>query len=322
MSVMTLSALDALAKGVDARFLEVFNENKDNYKSSISELFAMKDSDGAREHTKLISGAGELARKDDGAAIVRVGTQYSYETEYIHDEYAKGVTVTRANLEDRDWSDKLDEGAMLMLNGLMSMDKAKAQVFNGGFATTTTVNGYKLSLLNDAKPLFSTAHPRFDGGSSQSNASSTSAPLSESAVEDGLNNLKTRLTDDGVMVGLMGRVALVVPPALRKKALQITGSELIHDSANNAVNVYRGNIDVYECAWLSAAAGGSDTAWFLVVKGQSKLTFIQRRGLTLDISKDNNTQNRSYDVSARWSVGHSDWRFTYGSKGDNAAYSS
>lgn len=322
MSVMTLSALDKLAKGVDARFLEVFNENTANYKSSISDLFMVKDSDGAREHTKLIAGAGELSRKEDGGPIVRVGTQYSYETDYVHDEYGKGVTVTRQNLEDRDWSDKLDEGAMLMLNGLMSMDKAKAQVFNGGFATTTTVNGYKLSMLNDGKPLFSTVHPRFDGGSSQSNASATGAPLSESSLEDALNNIKTRLTDDGVMVGLMGRIALAVPPALRKKALQITGSELVSDSANNAVNVYKGNIDVYECSWLSAAAGGSDTAWFVIVKGQAKLMFIQRRGLTLDISSDNNTKNRNYDVTARWSVGHSDWRFTYGSKGDNVAYSS
>lgn len=319
--IVSVSTLDKLAKGIDARFAEVFVENVDNYKSNISQLFMLRDSEKTREHTKLVGGTGELPLKEEGDTTQRVDPAYSYETEYIHDEFEKGVTLTRRAVEDKDYADKIDEFAMLTRSGLVSQDKAMSQVFNGGFATTTLVNGYKLSMLGDDVPLFSTIHP-LQTGATISNASSNGAPLTGSALEDGIVNIMHQKMDDGVALELNGKLALVVPPNLRKKALELTGSELEAESANNAVNIYRGNIDVFVVSWLANTHGGSDTAWYLSAQGQARLMRFLRRGLTPDFSVDNNTKNRNYDLSARWSVGHSDWRATYASKGDGAAYSS
>ncbi len=176
--------------------------------------------------------------------------------------------------------------------------------------------------MNDAKPLFSTAHPRYDGGTSQSNASSTSVPLSDSALDAARVAIINQLADDGKPLAIMGKYLLIVPPSLEKLAVQLTESELEATTANNAMNFYKGKMDVLVVNWLGAAAGGSDTAWFLTVPQQSKLMVIDRMAPTFDLHVDGNTKDRNYDVLARWAVGHADWRYTYGSKGTGAAYSS
>lgn len=314
--------LGDLAKGVDARFLEVFDENVNVYKSNLPMIFKELTSEKAREQTKLKAGTGFLVKKDEGTPITRGNQQFSYQTEYIHDTYGKGVTVTMENIEDRDWNDKLDEFKDLAQSANVSMDQAMAQVLNGGFVTTVTVNGYDISRLNDGKPLFSTAHPRSDGGTSQSNASSTGIALNDTNLEIARLAIISQLADDSKPVTIMGKFMLVVPPKLEKTAQVITQSERVAGNANNDMNFYKGSIDVLVCNWLSAAHGGSDTAWFLIVPMQSKLVFVKRKAPTFDMTVDGNTKDRSYDVVARWSTGHGDWRFTWGSKGDLAAYSS
>ena len=57
------------------------------------------------------------------------------------------------------------------------------------------------------------------------------------------------------------------PPALKREAVEITGSERDPDTAENAINVYKGSADVCVVPYLSAASGGSDTAWFLIAEG-------------------------------------------------------
>lgn len=322
MSIQTVSSLGDLAKGVDARFLEVFDENESAYISRLKSIFKVKSSDKAREQTKLKAGLGLLQKKTEGDVVPRTNQQFAYQTEFIPDTYAKGVTVTMEELQDRDWTDKLDEFKDLTLSSRLSEEKAMAQVLNGAFATTVAVNGFDISFLNDAVPMCSTVHPRYDGGSSQSNASSTGITLDDDNLETARLAVINQLTDDGTPVSIMDRFMLVVPPALEKTAQQITGSELVIDTANNNVNIYKGKIDVMSVNWLGAAHGGSDLAWFLIVPGQSKLMFIDRLSPTFDMNVDGNTKDRSYDVLARWSVGYSDWRYTWGSKGDGVAYSS
>lgn len=321
-AVQTVAFLGDLAKGIDARFLEVFDENADTYKSNLPLLFKKLSSEKTRERTKLKAGTGFLVRKTEGDTITRGSQLPAYTTEYVHDTYGKGVSVTMEEIQDRDWSDKLDEFKDLSVTASVSMDQAMAQVLNGGFATTATVNGYQVSHLNDGVPLFSTIHPRYDGGASQSNASSTSVPLSDTSLDVARRSIIAQLADDGKPLAIMGKFLLVVPPSLEKLAVQLTDSELEATTANNAMNFYKGKIDVLVVNWLGAAAGGSDTAWFLAVANQSKLIWMQRLAPTFDQTVDSNTKNRNYDVVCRWSVGYSDWRYTWASKGDNSAYSS
>jgi len=320
--VQTTAFLDKLVKGVDAKFLQVFDENVDVYQSQLDRLFMMKTSTQYREHTKMKAGTGLLSKKNQGGSLSRTSQQMGYETEFIHDTYAGGVEVTMEEIQDRDWADKLDEFKDLARSARITMDKARAQVLNGAFVTTDEINGFKISRLNDAKPMCSTVHPLTSGGTA-SNASSTGVALNDTSLDVARQALINQVTDDGVPVAVTGRLVLIVPPALTKTAVQITQSALESSTANNAVNYYKGlGIDVMEVVWLGAAQGGSDTAWFLMVPEQAKLLFIERLAPMFDQDKDSETKNRKYDVLARWSVGFADWRFIWGSKGNLAAYSS
>ena len=320
--VQTTAFLGNLVKGIDAKFLEVFDENVDAYKSSLDTLFRQRKSVQKREHTRLKAGTGLLVKKDEGGPYTYDNQKPSFETNYYHNTYGKGVMVTLEEIEDKDYQDKLDEFTDLARSARQTMDMSMAQVLNGGFTTNRVVNGIEISRLNDNVPLFSTVHPLYGQSSTQSNASATSIPLSDTNLETARIALTQQTTDDNQPLTLSSRLVLVVPPALRKLATQLAKSEQTPQDANNAVNVYKGEIDVMEVTWISAMFGGSDTAWFLMAPEQAKLMFITRVAPSMGIDVDSETDDRKYKVRARWSVGYSDWRRTWASKGDGSAYAS
>ena len=269
------------------------------------------------------TGAGVLSLFNEGSTIPRKQRYKLYNTEFVHDQYGGQIEVTRKMLMNRDWGEAFNEFKDLSLAGKVTESKAPAQLFNGAFATTTTVNSIKITVYADGKPLASTIHPRVDGGSAQSNASATGIVLSESNLETGRLALRRQLQDDGTPMTISGAIYLVVPPALEKTAKIITGSDLRSGTANNDVNIYNGgSVMVMESLWLDAVNGGSDTAWFLVAPSVAKLLFVLRNGLSMDQSVDKNTKSTLFDVILDFSVGSADWRGFWGSKGDGAAYSS
>jgi hypothetical protein len=88
---------------------------------------------------------------------------------------------------------------------------------------------------------------------------------------------------------------LLVPSKLFKLATEITESALVSDSGNNALNVYRSayGITVYSSPYLGAAAGGSDTAWFLMTPDHS-VTRIVRQGIQTALRDWSQSLNRTY----------------------------
>jgi hypothetical protein len=122
---------------------------------------------------------------------------------------------------------------------------------------------------------------------------------------------------------ITGTLYLVVPTALEKTAMIITGSELRSNTANNDINIYSGGaVQVVASHWLGATNGGSDTQWQLVAPSVSKLMLVRRAGPDMDQSVDKNTKSTLFDVILDMSVGSADWRGTYFSKGDSSSYSS
>jgi len=94
---------------------------------------------------------------------------------------------------------------------------------------------------------------------------------------------------------------LLVPQALFKLATELTDSALIADTANNAINVYRSayGFKVYSSPQLGAAAGGSDTAWFLLTKNHSVSRLI-RQGLQTALTPWQFSDNRTYTYQANY----------------------
>ncbi|HRF70092.1 MAG TPA: hypothetical protein PKV66_01535 [Candidatus Pelethenecus sp.] len=241
----------------------------------------------------------------------------------MYNNYGKFLDVTANTIEDRDFDDALDEMKDLSIGANISQDKSGMQLFNGGFATTITVNGYKMSWYGDSKPLFSTVHPTVvPGESSQSNASSTGIRFSHDNLETAKVALKEQQTDDGLPLAMLGKETLVLPLSLQREGEEETSSILTPETANNAINVFKGAQDMVVSLFLSATNGGSNTAWFLTVPARSKLYHEVRKAPMLE--SDTNIKNKvvTFTVDARWADYVKDWRRTFGSKGDLASYSS
>jgi hypothetical protein len=311
-----------LVKGTAAKASEVFDEAAEVYKRQLPGFVKNRADDAAQYNVSGLSGAGQLVKRNEAASYTKNRRYKTYDTNFVHTTYSAQLEVAMELLQDRDVSGIWDEVRQLRIAAEFWRQKSIFQVFNGGFATTTAVNGVDLTFYGDSVALFSTAHPRVDGGSNQSNASSTGIPLTESNLETGLLALRKQLLDDGTPIRDLGRIHLVVPADLDKTARIITGSQARSATANNDMNIYNdGSLPVLSTHLLSSVNGGSNTAWYLVAENMSKVYSIDRMAPSMN-SRRADHGGLLFDVDTRLSVGHGHWLGTWGSKGDNAAYSS
>ena len=312
-----------LIAGVGIEIGEVFDQGQEEYTPGIGQVLMTTSGTGAQRYVTGKTGIGRLNRFDEGDDLSLGNRTKTYTTKVAYNNYGSGVMVTKNNIMDRDFSAQLDEMKDLSVAANFSQDESGMQIFNGGFATTEEVNGYKLNMYGDGVPTFSTVHPSTKPGvSTQSNASSTSIALSVDSVETADIALIEQKTDDALPMAKSGKATLVVPPALRRTAMEIGESEKNPEDANNAINVYKGTYDVAESTFLAATNSGSDTAWFMVVPGRAKLVHEVRQAPVLESDVSILNKNVTYTVDARWANGILDWRRTYGSQGDLSAYSS
>lgn len=177
-------------------------------------------------------------------------------------------------------------------------------MFRDGFTATTTADG---------SYLFAT-HTLIGGGTVVNN---TTAALSTTSLNTAIIALRQQKNQAGVILGNVPSI-LLVPSALFKKAVEITESALLADTANNNINVYRSayGITVYTSPYLDTAAGGSDTAWFLLSKNHA-VTRIIRQGVQTALRSWEYSNNRTYLYQANFRevVYCPDYVGSYGSTG-------
>lgn len=313
-----------LIGGVGAKVVEVFDQGQEEYKPGIFSLLQNGSGTGAQEIYSGKTGVGTVELFEDGDDVP-LGRRYkTYNTTVVWNNYGKGVQVTKNAIEDRDFDAELDEMKDLSIGVNYGMDQSGIQLFNGGFSTATSVNGFKMSWYGDGKPLFSTIHPStVPGASTQSNASSTGVVFNGDNLETALVALKKQQTDDGFAMALLGKPTVILPSDLEKEGIEISQSELDPATANNAINVYRNGmaVDMASSLFLDDVNGGSATAWYVTIPQRARLYHITRQEPRLNQAVNELNFVVTYTVDARWADCVKDWRRTWGSKGDTAAYS-
>lgn len=312
-----------LIPDVGLKIAEVFDQGDELYSSGIGSLLHMKNGEGAQKNYTGKTGFGRLKKFADGEDIPAASRYKTYTTKVIYNNYGEYVSVTANQISDRDFESELNEMKDLSRAANESVDVSGAQLFNGAFATATTVNGFEMTWYGDGKPLCSTIHPTVvPGGSTQSNASSTGIPLTHDNLETGKLALNLQQTDNGLPLTLAGRMTLVTSLNNEKEALEIANSDGQPQNANNAINVYKGKVDVVTSPYFDTTNGGSNTRWFLTNQARHKLYHETRQEKVLN--QDTNILNKvvTFTVDARWADCALEWKGVWGSKGDNATYSS
>lgn len=312
-----------LVAGVGLEIAGVHNQAMEEYTPGISSLLITSTSGEVAERNFTgKTGSNKLIKFDGDGENIGTRRRYkTYTTKILYSAYAQAIEVSKLQIEDRDFANELNEVKDMTIAANFSQDESGMQLFNGGFATTTTVRGYDMTWYGDGKAQYSTVHPTVvPGGSAQSNASGTGIKFGDDNLETAKVAMTLQQTDDALPITLNGKITIAVPMNLEKEARQVVDSEKVSENSNNAINVYKGNNDIVSSQFLDSANGGSNTAWFLLVPGRTKLYHETRQSPRLE--QDVNIRNKvvTFTIDARWANYSLDWRRSWASKGDLAAY--
>jgi len=264
------------------------------------------------------TGFSSLTATEEGGAYADVERDSTYLTQMSYTKYTGAVEMTDELIADNNYQSQLNAMKDLSKAANYDQDKSGLQIFNGGFATTVTVNGFNMSWYGDAVPTFSTVHPTLSAfGSTQSNASATGIKFGHDNMNTARIALMKQQTDNGKAVMATGKIMIVAPIDLDKQIQEELDSTLDPETANNAINVWRGSMDVAESLHLTSA-----TAWFLLRQGDHELYHDVREGTTLEQDRTVKSGITTYTVASRWTESVRGWQNSWGSKGDLSSYSS
>jgi len=305
---------------------EAYDQGDDIYTPGISSVLKVISTDKAQVNFTGKTGTGRLKKFLDGDDIPTTVRDKTYTTQVAITNYGEAIEVTKNTIQDRDFDSELSEMKDISKMANYSIDEAGFQLFNGGFATTTSVGGYEMTWYNDGKPQFSTAHPTVvAGGSTQSNASSTGITFGHDNLETGTLALQLQKADNGIPLAMTGKISIVLPLALDREGREELETPKIAENANNAINVYHGGThDMVTSKFLDngmvASGVGSNTAWFLINQTEAKLYHMTRQEKTLE--SDVNIRNKvvTFTVDARFANFSKEYKGTWASKGDVSSY--
>jgi len=293
---------------LDPAIRQIFLDRYSEEPQVMPEVFNVVSSTRDSETDSATTGFGMLIETSELGALDYEDPVKMYKTVYSHKKYTKGFKVSKELMEDDQHNVIARLPKLLAKSTVRTTEYHAASVLNNGFSTSYTSYG-------DGNPLLSTKHDRADGGTAQSNASSTGITLTETNLETGRLALEKVLDDKGQIVTFQAD-KLIIPVDLRKTAQILTQSTLRPGTANNDVNIFEGVFKIVPWRYLT-----SSTAWFLQDASEHLLNFFWRVKPEFKSDYNFDADAALYKVRIRFSTGWSDWRGFWGSKGDGAAYS-
>lgn len=299
---------------LDPSFRTIYGQEVKQLPTKYQDIFNTFTSKKNIEKDSSASGLSRLVQRAENASITYEDENQGYDVTYTHLTFSGGASVSREMWEDDQFNVMTRKPKNLARAKVYTQEQFGADILNGGF--TVGGSGSALFTAGDAAALFSASHTRSDGGTAQSNL--TTADLAEDSLEAVLVAMRATLDDKG-QPELIQPDTMIVPPTLEKEASILLNSTQRVGTANNDVNYMKGKLNLIVWDWIGASNGGSDTAWFVVDKSYHKLNWFTRSDHGIEGPEyDFDTKNAKWTVDARWSAGWSDWRGTYGSKGDNS----
>lgn len=273
--------------------------------ATTAEIFKPQETTHAAWIQSINKGSGLFPAIGEAAAVPLSTPRVTNKQTTLVNTYAQGIDISKQLFDDNMhgvWARDVQDFALQAKN---TQDYTAFGLFRLGFTTALTADG--VSIFNASHTLI--------GGGTQSNTGTVA--LTPTSLNTGLVNLMEQKNQAGVISGNTASV-LLVPPAVWKHAREITDSALIADVANNNINVYRSalGITVWTSHWLGAAAGGSDTAWFLLAKNHG-FTRLIRQGLETALTDWRYSNNLSYRYQANFRENYfcADYAGSYGSTG-------
>lgn len=280
---------------LDDVFMQEFNgTTHPNYVDATSpDVFIQESVDRAAVIEEVFKGNGlwdERAEEENiSQATPRVGNQITFTVV----NFAQSVDIPKNFFDDNMHGTYEKMVRDMGETGRITRDTKAFSIYRNAFTTTLTADG-KALCANDHETLSGTTVDNLE-----------TAALSETSLNTAIVNLFEQKAQDGTVRGQVAKL-LLVPPALYKTAVEITESELKSGSEHNDVNVYSSKygIRVATSPYLGTAAGGSNTAWFLLGSNHSIRRWV-RQGVETVLVPYHTQRNNNY-------IYKGEFRETYG----------
>ena len=288
-------------------FREIFDGSFKEVPAVREKIFTSNTSEKDTEKDSSVFWFGLAQETAEGAPIDYEDPVQGYDTTYTHLKYSKGFKISLELYEDGLYNIMNKRPAALGRCMARTAENQAALVF---------VRAFNASYLGaDSEELCSTSHDRSDGGTAQSNASSTGITLTEANIETARNAMRDQLDDKGQVINVNPNL-LLIPIELEKEAHEIIDSERRSGTADNDLNFWKGRFQIVDWIYLTSA-----TAWFLMDTTVKQLNWFWRRQPTMKSDELFDTEYAVYKSTMRLSRGWTDWRGVWGSQGDGASYS-
>ncbi len=252
--------------------------------------------------TTTVGSFGTVPIKTEGAAVTYEDLGAGFDATFQADTYELAFRTSKEALDDEQEEVVSDAARALGSSMNYTYDVDHANIFNNGFSSTTG--------SPDGVALFSTSHPLIGGGTA-ANRPATDGDLSVAQLRVALNDIANTRDDAGKLLHWRPKVLLV---GYNQKwlAMELLGSELRADTADNAINAFKDDgLTVVATPYLT-----DPNAFFLMAEPSrhNVRTYWRERPNVLH-DWDFETSSMKVKIRARWKRGWSDWRGVYGTSG-------
>jgi len=303
MPISTGAFAKLMRPGLDKIWWDAYQKYPAEYKKCFTET----KSNLGYEEDVMTMGFGQAVVKPEGSSINYDEARQLWVSKLTHQVWAKGFVITKEMISDNQYKTEAPRRASDLA---FAMQQAKetngANIFNRAFNSSYTGG--------DGKELCANDHP-LGGGGTFSNIPSSSADLSETALEQAIIDIGGWTDENGHQISVMAD-HLLVHRSDAFNAERILKSALQNDSANNAINALKSSSAIPGGYSVNHYLTDSD-AWFVVTNIPSGRGLQLKQSWTPAFENDGDfdTDNARFKGTERYIFGWFNPRCVYGSAG-------
>jgi phage major head subunit gpT-like protein len=204
---------------------------------------------------------------DEGTDYSFVAPRQGADKTFVIKKYGLGFTISEEAVEDGKFDMIAMAVKMLAESAIESQEVSAMNLFNQGFSSAVTTR--------DGLSLFNTAHT-LPSGLTYRNRPATHVDLSQSSLDAALVDFETQFIRDSGKIVNMSPSILLVPPQLKRYAMELVGSDLKPDTSDNNMN----SLKQEGLRVVSSPRLTDPDAWFLLAPPEKNgLRIIKRKGI-------------------------------------------
>jgi hypothetical protein len=272
------------------------------------DVFVVEKSEKRREETVEFTTPDVVIETPEGGPYARLSVKKVYNAAVVHAKFTGEVRISHEFIQDNFYAQ--------IEKDIWGLGDAMARKMDRD-ACTQFYSGFQANLTPDGAPLFGTHTLKYS-------TSTYNNFLIGSLTSDNLNtaysNLLTTLDENG-SVSPFGRkkLQLIVPPQLKRTALQLAMGPYEFDTANRAINTFNvpqgWETEVRVLPLLAEAPASlfnAGTQWYVRDAVRANNIFFSREEPKTEVVKDPHSPDVLYQVLLRYSFLIPTWRGLFG----------